>query len=404
MTPTRFDRGVPQMAMVLAATVAILFLRRPDAFLNPQFWAEDFLFLMEAEQGGWSALFTPRVGYLHLLPRTIAGTAAHFDPFLQPIFFSAGAVAVLLVVILSCLSNRHDLPGKPLLALAVVLVPHSGEVFFNPTNAQWIAALALLLTLIKRDASTTFQWISDLGVLVFAGLSGPFVLFTAPFYALRAWQRRSPASGVLFIVIVAAASTQAWFIWQGPPDREFVGDFSALSLWANVSYRLPYTLFLGVAARPEFGRGAAIAAGSLIVLFIGVAATRDGPHRRELLVFLGFTALLLASTTLRKRFDLWHFPDLANGDRYFFIPKVLLLWVVVTLAATVAADRWIRWTAAGLLAAGFMLNAPRYRFQPYQDHAWYSLCPDIRAGKSVTVTINPDWTFSYQRRDVIEGR
>ena len=395
---------MPQVALILAATLVILFVRRPDAFLNPQFWAEDFLFLVDAEHGGWNTLFTPKTGYLHLIPRTIAGVAAHLDPLLQPIFFSAGALAVLLVVILGCLSARHDLPGKPLLALAVVLVPHSGEVFFNPTNAQWIAALALLLTLIKRDPSTARQWTSDLGVLIFAGLSGPFILFAAPFYALRAWHRRSNASWLILFAVVAAASTQTWFIAHWPPVQEVTGEFSALSLWANVSYRFPYTLFLGIAARPEFGRGFAIAAGSLIVLSVGVAASRAQPHRRALLTLLGFTVLLLTFTTVRKRFDLWNFPDLADGDRYFFIPKVVLLWVVVTVASTLAVERWIRWTAAGLLAAGVILNMPRYRFKAYEDHAWYSLCPDIRAGKTVTVTINPDWTFSYQRRGVFEWR
>src|SRR5258708_2179434 len=70
-------------AIMLAATV-ILLIRKTDAFANPQFWAEDFTFLLNGQDDGIRALFVPLAGYLHAIPRLIAAIAAPLDPCLQP--------------------------------------------------------------------------------------------------------------------------------------------------------------------------------------------------------------------------------------------------------------------------------------------------------------------------------
>ena len=135
--------------LILGFALAVLVLRRPDAVLYPQFWAEDFAFLLDAERIGLASFWMPRAGYLHFFPRLIAWPGMYLDPVLQPAWFVGSAVAVTLAVVATCLSPRIPLPAKPWLALAVVVVPHSGEVFLNPTNLQWLTALALILTALK---------------------------------------------------------------------------------------------------------------------------------------------------------------------------------------------------------------------------------------------------------------
>ena len=56
---------------LLVAT--LLFIKRPDTFLNPQFWAEDaVIFFKQAfEQGAWAFTNTYN-GYYHTLPRLVA--------------------------------------------------------------------------------------------------------------------------------------------------------------------------------------------------------------------------------------------------------------------------------------------------------------------------------------------
>ncbi len=379
-----------------AAALLILLGRRPDAFFHPQFWAEDFVFLLGAEKMGFASIVRPQAGYLHLLPRLIAWSARWFDPALQPALFVGGWLVVALTVIYACLSPRHALPLKPWLAGAVLLVPHSGEVFFNPTNAQWVASLGILLTVIKTDPARRRDWLADLGMIFCAGLSGPFIIFAVPLFVLRAAQRKSTASRVLCGLALVLAATQAWFVWHDTPDREFTGPFILVGLFANVCFRLPCNLFFGALVTGAVSKTVVIALGLSILGFIGFAVWRTRPHRTTLLGFCGFLTLLLASTTLRKRFDLWGYGDLANGDRYFYIPKVVLLWMVGVVFATQHV-RWIKWAACALLVSTLACNAPRFRFAPFTDYRWGSLCPDIRAGRQVEVRINPGWKFRYVR-------
>lgn len=394
--------GLAWRAGVWFALLGILVSRRPDAFLLPQFWAEDFLFLVEAERDGLASVFAPKAGYLHLIPRVLAWLATPLDPLLQPAFFLAGSLAVVVAVLAGCLSQRHDLPAKLGLAFAVVLVPHTGEVFFNPTNAQWFSALALLLTVFKRDPGSAADWSVDALTLLLAGLSGPFVLFLLPLFLHRAWSRRTRASLILLAGAAVAAGLQLWHVIQTNLEPELQGPFSATLLAANVSFRLPVTLMLGSAAGAFLGQPLVLALGATATLLGLAAVLRSSRHRTEMLLLLAVVGLLLVSTAIRKRFDLWMFGDSWNGDRYFFIPKVILIWIALMLAAH-RGRPLVRITAGLVIMTGLVLNSPLYRFKPYTDLGWYALCPDIRAGRKVTVKVNPDWTFHYQRHGVTDG-
>src|SRR5213080_3917895 len=89
-------QSVPgQVALSAGAFLLVLFARRPETFLNPQLWAED-----------------------------------------GPIFFVQSAyvgisLLVLLAVVLALFSPRLDLPARPACALAIVLIPHTGEAIGN---------------------------------------------------------------------------------------------------------------------------------------------------------------------------------------------------------------------------------------------------------------------------------
>lgn len=384
--------------LVLAAVLAIFVGRRPDAFFNPQFWAEDFVFLVDAQNDGLATFFRPMAGYLHLLPRTIAYLGHFLDPAWQPPLYVGASVAVALAVVAACLSERHDLPAKVWLALAVALVPTSGEVYFNPTNLQWIAALGLLLTWLKRDPASAGDWAVDLGFLVFAGLSGPFSLFAAPLFLWRLWARKSRASAMLAVVIAAAAAVQLWFALHEQRELDTTSPFRGYNLLAVISYRLAASLFFGVGFKAVWGPGATVAAGVLVAGLLGYGIWRlDGGRWRIAGLFI-FVALLLIPTEIRVRLDQWTMGDIDNGDRYWVIPKIVVLWSMGIVAAR-SGVRWLRWTAVGLIVTGVVLNLPRFHFAPYRDYHWYALCPAIRRGEDVQVTINPEGTFGYSRRE-----
>lgn len=388
----------PVLAAIAVGAVALLLLRRPDAFLRPQFWAEDFLFLIDAETQGAGALFVPRAGYLHALPRLAGLVATGLDPVLQPAIFLLAWLAAAFVVVGSCLSSRLDLPAPARLGCiaAFVLVPHSGEVFFNPTNAQWVAALALLLTALKAEPARRRDWLVDGGVILVAGFSGPFALAALPVFAWQAACRRRRASFLRLALVAVPAAVQAAIALRGPADTEFSGPFSATGLVASLVYRIPGVVLLGPEGVRGITREAAWVVAFVCAGLLGLVIQRTRAQRSTLVAILLFGAVVIAMTALRKRPDLWAYGDVANGDRYFFIPKVLLLWFVV-IAGAAAHRRWLRRSAGALLVVALVLNAGQFRFRPYRDYGWYELAPRIRRGETVVVTVNPDWEFNYRR-------
>src|SRR5436190_10304758 len=117
----------PPVSLTLVVCGAILCARRPDAFHNPQLWAEDGVFLAEAyERGGGKVLFQEFAGYLHFVPRLVAWLAMQVDPLWMPHVFVAIAIALTLYVATRALSRRCPIRLRIAGALAIVLVPDAG--------------------------------------------------------------------------------------------------------------------------------------------------------------------------------------------------------------------------------------------------------------------------------------
>ena len=379
----------------IALAALLLFVRKTDSFLNPQFWAEDaWPFFVEANTVGPAAFLREYNGYHHFLPRLIAWAAAHFDPALQPAIYVFSALVVTLIVVAQALSSRLDLPGKPLLALAVVLVPHTGEVLLTPTNLQWITALGLLLTVCTRDPATPAAWCSDLTVIFAFGFTGPFSLLLAPVFLLRACQRRTAASWILLAAVTVPALVQGWSLWHSPALTD-PGVWHFRAMWGVISVRSFTSLLVGGPAAVSIGYAAAVALAVLIFAgSISLAAQPDGFRRARFILLAAFTIFLVAAVK-RARPDTWASWDLVNGDRYWYAPKVILLWLIV-LSSVNAPERWRRWTGGAFLLVGLLANAPQFRIPPAPDLHWAGYCPDIRAGRRVAeIPINPGWKITY---------
>lgn len=385
-------------AWILIAAGGLLLARRVDSLLMPQFWAEDFAFLLDAENGGWKTLIEPRAGYLHLAPRLIALPASFLDPLIQPGIFVGLALIATLWVVKICLSARHSLPLKPLLALSVVLIPHSGEVFLNPTNLQWIMALGLLVTLFKADPVTPGQWVEDVAFMILSGLSGPFSILAAPLFLVRALKVRTRQSIVLFAICGVAAAVQAWFILHSHQEPEFKGPFSLENLVANIGFRLGFGAVFGPVV-PWLSKTSVVVTGWLLILFATFAAIK-GARRNYAMYAVAFMLLLVAAAAFRVRIDLWYFGSDANGDRYWYGPKLLLVWCLAMGTLNLSA-RWVRYACFILLACCLCGVVREYVCSPYKKHDWYEKCAQIRQHEAVTVTINPDWKASYRRTRIV---
>jgi hypothetical protein len=380
----------------------LLFLRYPDWFLRPRLWAEDLpVFFVGARVEGPHAILSPYAGYIHLIPRLVAWLGAWLDPSRIPAFYLYSSLAITLLVVARAFSPRLGLPCKPVLALAIVAVPHTGEIFLNVTNIQWITALSLVLTLLMRDPESAPDWMGDVAVLLLAGLTGPFSVFLFPFFVLRALDRRTAASWWVLAAAGAPALVQGWHLYSNLRESlagSSAGPMEYVNLVAVLSARLPLA-FLGAQAWVDrLSRESVIAAGLIGAAAIIAMAVAGSAHRKERVCLLMFVCVLLAFTTARVREDLWDYREMVNGDRYFYIPKVLLLWVGLSFfwrRALASYSPAMLTAAAGLYCVSmipyvdFGGHGARHVERPY--YSWDIYCRQIRMGNEVAAEVSPGW-------------
>lgn len=383
---------------VVAVAGLLLFLRRPDALLRPQFLAEDGMFFVDAYEMGPAALATPYNGYFHLVPRLTARLALALDPRWAPAVYQAVAFGVWLAVLLALFSPRIRLPAKPALALALVLVPHSGEVFLSLTNVQWPLAVGLLLLALADDPAGPRQGAADLAALILCGLTGPFAIFLWPLFLARALARRSRASLLLVVGVSAAAALQAvtlyryrfLFVVKAPPDP--AGVLSALG------GRLYGTFFAGYGLA-DFRPGAGwmiLGAGLTALGAWAIFSARTWSRNEKMLA--GAWLCVVAPVALRFLRRAAEISGPRNGDRYFFLPHVLLAWILVVAAVRTAG--WRRGMLVAALAVALAATLPHWRVPPLHDYGWAGRVQPIRDGKGFLIPINPEgWTIRSAGRD-----
>jgi hypothetical protein len=376
------------------AVILVLFSRRPEAFANPQFWAEDgAIFYVQADVRGWAALTIPYAGYHHFALRLVAALAVQADPAWVPASFYGASVALLAGVCLALFSPRIPLGRKPVLALCLVVIPHTGEALCSLTDAPWVLAFGLILLLLASDATTPAQWLLDLAAAVLIGLTNVFSILLLPCFAWRALSRRSVASLVLLLVVAMTAGIQAWTIIHtvpAAPGTAWAGFTPVMLLYAR---RIWGSLLLPPAwgGHPHTVLPLLVASAGTVGLGLAAVGGRAAGHVRVLLWCAALA--VFAATVYRFRGELAAFDGCRNGDRYFFIPKVLLGWLLVQELDSAA--NWRRHLGRVAICAVAFSSATVWRYDRFTDYHWRDWAARIRAGEKVVVPVNPAG-FSFQ--------
>ena len=387
-------------SLVLCACAAILLVRRAQAFSNPQLWAEDGHFYERAYAIGARALLLPYAGYLHLVPRSVAAVAARADPAWVPAIFVISAALLTLYVAARTLSPRCPLPRTAgLFALAVVLVPDTYEVLLNIVNLQWVLAAGLVLLLVSRDPSGRAEWVHDCLSALFLGLTGPFSCILSLLFVWRAASRRSAPSAVLAAVVLACGFVQGYLIFTGPLDDPGVPGaphLAMLRVIPAVGRRIGASLLLGSLLPADLGVALGYAAGIATVGAVGYLALRDGAYRTERRMIAAALVLVLGASLFRTRWTLHEYFVAHSSSRYMFLPQLLSIWLLGTLACQKGrAGRAALSVALWCLA----VNAPRLRESAYPDMQWGRYTEQIRAGKGARIPINPPgWILTLPAR------
>jgi len=180
--------GIGAITTLFAVSSVGLFLRAPDALLNPQFIAEDSTTFFLGQFGrSLPPLFRVVEGYLVFLDRLIAWYASFFPLALVPLVYnlSANVLAAASIAYFCC--RARDV-FHPFVSLAVLLlVPMvSGIMLDNITHLQWFSQFALVIaSLLPRPASArnsgAFRILEMVFVTVVA-FTGPFGIFCLAVY------------------------------------------------------------------------------------------------------------------------------------------------------------------------------------------------------------------------------
>ncbi len=387
----------PPAWLILTLGALTLALRRPDQIHTPQFWAEDGVFFSQAYNVGFQAFGVELAGYLHLAPRVIAALSLLFDPAWAPHVFVGATLALTLYVMSQVLSPRCPLPLRPWAALCIVLVPDASEVVLNALNIQWILACGGVLLLISREPTRRPEWIHDVLSAVFIGLTGPFCVLLTPFFAARAFFRRTRASLVLAAIVASCAVAQAVSIVLHPQPPPANGIFDGAAMAAFPGLRIAGVLVFGAwqpATLPwAVGLILTLTLGGMIA-FLMLRASETRPLR----IALGLAFLAMLASTLYR---CWHsMPALClpgGASRYIFPLQLLLLWLLLAMLRDRA--RWVRVTCAAAAIWMIVVNLPRMQIGALPDKRWADYAPKLRAGEEVSIPINPDgWSFTFSAK------
>jgi len=412
---------------VLLLCFLILLYREPDGFINPQFWAEDGkIFFQQNLILGFSALLEPYSGYLHLIPRLISYLTGFLPISFAPALYNFSALVITLFIINYLFSSRIHLPFKPLLAIAVVLVPYNGEIMMSLTNIQWFLPILLILLIIQDKPNTKNQLLLDTLMISAIGLTSPFVALFLPLFIFRfIYICRSDYSVYLLSIALLLALIQGYFIWQTtvglPTISEDYDNYGFKALIPILALRLSGTLFFGdylssaisnlsalikVSGNLSFGDYVSLAfnfqgliglTGLAIILPAGllILAVSKPPHRQLPIVVFLMGGLIILFATFYKFKNNW--PILVsfdNGYRYFYSLHLFIIWSLI-----IYLDSVIKYVSALLLLMALLSAFTHFQVPPLKDFHWEKYSQQIERGEAVKVPINPDgWFVSIPSR------
>jgi hypothetical protein len=387
--PARLQRYQPFLTVLAAA--ALLVARAPDAFTMPQFWAEDATeFFVTARQHGLASVPMPYSGYLHLGPRLVAWAASLLPPLYAPAAYLAAAVGATLWTVALIAGERCTLPFRSLAALGTIWVPHTGEVFANLTNVQWLLPLGVLATCLSQPTASAAGTVLERLYLLLFAFSGPFSIILLPVIAGRLhasrtdrieW-RRWLANGA---ICLAGAIAQAVLILRTGNLLPVLGP-SGPALPAFILFD---RLFASAIPWPD--PVVQMQGGILMIACCAAALAWPGPKLQRLAIAWVMLAVI-AAVLWRFRSAMPMMDGRTNGDRYFYISHVMVTWLLLGLLGAGGRFRWVgravAATGLGLVATAAAAAIPR---PPQADYQWEKQARQIGTGQDMVLHVAPGW-------------
>jgi hypothetical protein len=411
--PARCTRAdLLRFLAVAFACLLVSGLRRPDAFTNPQFWAEDgTVFFTEQQRLGWKAVVEPYAGYLHFLPRLVAGFADFFPIVHAPLIYNLAAHLILAVCMawISLPAFRHLIRSdarRAFLALLFAASPIAGTGFHNITNIQWPLLLWAFLVALQpvEGRAARIALLLSYAITVMTAVCA--VLF-APIWLLRALlvekDRRYCAAMLavlgLYAIVAKLCLKDPLYTATPPPLLDV--------MWMVPEMFVARVLVMATAGPYYIAKTVILTHFTIVLCGIGFLLgsawlIRRLRHDRAFLLFM--TAWIYAGIAILGLFALYRNVDIdimcfTNlNDRYVLLGG--LLTTAFWIALSERLDRIYNSTAITAAVVVLLVIAARsnFFFQPLQNFQWPLHAQKIEAARKAGVAprpvpVNPEGWF-----------
>jgi len=407
-------RRTPAKVIVLAIAIFfILWLRRPDALLNAQFWAEDgsIFFRERVLIGFWGTIFRTYGGYSHLIPRIIAEVACLLPVRWMPLAFNLSALVIQSIACSAffwpCyrkIISSDSLRAVCCLAVAAT-IPAGQEMMAAVCNLQWYLAVFSVLLLVAAGKEI---WLTIIQVCI--ALTAPVTLLLTP---MLLWQLKNNEGrlklrpGIHLLALFIQASVMRQAAMEPKPPLHFNSLFVA-TLSGGLS-RCVLSPLIGTGFLTEGWDVALVARLALALLGGAVLVTLlalksyGSPQMKWLLsaLYVGVGSLLAAlwGRNLEPNFLTMDGVRHSQGERYFLVGACMFIFCLA-----LALEMLIRWPKPGVsavvLAAILALGTTRnFAVKPFVDLEWKKNAARIEEWEAkkaapLVVPINPNMTFT----------
>ncbi|MCO6386053.1 hypothetical protein [Aliihoeflea sp. 40Bstr573] len=307
-------------AMIWAG--ALIALRRPDQIMNPEVWNEDGIFVIpQIIQGGFFSIFEPVNGYLIIPSRMITWLSLQGPLEYYPTISTALGVFAQAACVAAVAVAPTMLRWPALCAALMVFLPMDPEVYVLPQYTFWWTTTLLFLALIWTPAAAPI-WRNVF--IVIGGFSSPMAIVLLPLFGLRLAYTRAREDAIALAVVAAVSIVQLYFILLGDPAQ--TESFALADVLPTIS-----VFFAGWTAFAAHPHALWLGLGVCVVLASGLAVLPREDQFYYLLTGLMVWAAI-ASAVLRAPIEIMS--PVGNGPRYFFLPLVLMAWMLVWLLAS----------------------------------------------------------------------
>jgi hypothetical protein len=414
--------------LVMSVIALILIIsRRPDAILNPQFWAEDgTVFYAQAyNYGVINSLFLPYAGYLHTVPRLTAALSMLFPLKVAPLIFNLIAIVIQIIPVNIFISSRFsrlvpNLNYRIYISFLYLALPGCNEINANITNAQWHIALLIFMAFVALPSRFLISNFIDLIIIFIGGLTGPFSILMMPvvlfiiFYKKINNIRINSFTYTKFMVLMFTAIIQMLVIITNKSGQERISGLGVKSLsfesLATISKILTNQLFLIsifgtkttdylVKALPEYLYIAlsitVITAGFIILFYLLLKSPL------ELKAFIIFAALIPLAAIAASFPNINPFVNVGSGGRYWFnfiLAFILgIAWLCYQFYRNYHKKNYISNSLVAIMLLvilfGMISDWQHPSYTDYEFPAYARKFTALLPGDKIIIPVNPNWSM-----------